>query len=459
LVDWHGKRVVVLGLARQGKALARYLAERGAEVTVSDLKSASELAAATEELDGLGVRFVFGSHPPELIEGADLLCLSGGVPAGLPLAEQARDRGIRVTNDAQLLLEASPAPSIGITGSAGKSTVTALVGRMARAALEPTGRGVWVGGNIGRPLITDVDRIQPDDLVVLELSSFQLELMTLSPNIAAVLNITPNHLDRHGSMEAYIAAKRRILEFQKPDDLAVLGSEDPEAWALRRVVRGRLITFGWSLEAPEGAYLEGDSIQLSRDDHTETVCKTEAIRLPGRHNLLNVLAACAIGGAAGLDSDALAAGIHGFTGLPHRLERVRQVRGVEWVNDSIATAPERAIAAIQSFSEPLVLLAGGRDKDLPWDRLATLIVERVDHLVVFGEAADKVEKAVRAKASAGSRPLTLDRAPDLETAVRAAELVAEPGDIVLLAPGGTSFDEFTDFEARGEKFRELVKAL
>jgi len=458
LADWAGMRVVVLGLARQGKALARYLAEHGAEVTVSDVKTATEVADSTQELEDLDLRFVFGSHPPELIEGADLLCLSGGVPAGLPLAEQAREKGIRVTNDAQLFLETSLAPSIGITGSAGKSTVTALVGRMAEASFERLGRKVWVGGNIGRPLIADVDRIQSNDLVVIELSSFQLELMTLSPHIAAVLNITPNHLDRHGTMQAYIAAKRCILEFQEPEDVAVLGSEDPAAWALRKDVRGRLVGFGWSLEDREGAYLDGDSIRVHWDGRTITICKIDAVRLRGRHNLLNVLAACAIGAATGLSSDALEAGIRSFTGLPHRLERVRQVGGVEWVNDSIATAPERAIAAIQSFDQPLVLLAGGRDKDLPWDRLAALIVERVDHLVVFGEAADKVETAVKAHAPA-SRPLTLDRAPDLESAVRAAARVAEAGDVVLLAPGGTSFDEFRDFEARGEKFRELVNAL
>jgi UDP-N-acetylmuramoylalanine--D-glutamate ligase len=458
LVDWAGKRVVVLGLARQGKALARFLAEHGAEVTVSDLKTATEIADSTQELEDLDLRFVFGSHPPELVEGADLLCLSGGVPAGLPLAEQAREKGIRVTNDAQIFLETSSAPSIGITGSAGKSTVTALVGRMAAAGLEPLGHTAWVGGNIGRPLIADVDRMGPADLAVIELSSFQLELMTLSPHVAAVLNITPNHLDRHGTMQAYIAAKRRILEFQTADDVAVLGSEDPTAWDLRSDVRGRLVSFGWSLEAGEGAYLAGDSIRVDWDAHTITVCKIDAVRLRGRHNLLNVLAACAIGTAAGLSSDALEAGIRGFTGLPHRLELVRQVGGVQWVNDSIATAPERAIAAIQSFDEPLVLLAGGRDKDLPWDRLAALIVERVDHLVVFGEAADKVERAVEARGPS-SRPLTLDRAPDLESAVRAADRVAERGDVVLLAPGGTSFDEFRDFEARGEKFRALVDAL
>jgi len=459
LADWAGMRVVVLGLARQGKAMARYLAEHGAEVTVSDLKTATELAHSTLELDDLDLRFVFGSHPPQLIEGADLLCLSGGVPAGLPLAKQAREMGIRVVNDAQIFMEASPAPSIGITGSAGKSTVTALVGQMANAAMLGVERRVWVGGNIGRPLIAELDHIRENDLVVIELSSFQLELMTISPHIAAILNITPNHLDRHWTMEAYAAAKRRILEFQTPDETAVLGTEDPAAWELRQVARGRVLGFGWSPSAGyEGAYLEGEEIRLRLEGRESTVCSVKAVNLRGRHNLLNVIAACAIGAAGGLPPEALEAGIRAFTGLPHRLELVRRVRDVDWYNDSIATAPERAMAAIEAFDRPLILLAGGRDKDLPWERLAALIAKRVDHLVLFGEAAEKVEKAL-ANQGPQDRPYSVDRTPNLDAAVWAANRVAEPGDVVLLAPGGTSFDEFPDFEARGERFRELVRAL
>ena len=459
MADWAGMRVVVLGLARQGKAMARYLAEHGAEVTVSDLKTATELAHSTLELDDLDLRFVFGSHPPQLIEGADLLCLSGGVPAGLPLAKQAREMGIRVANDAQIFMEASPAPSIGITGSAGKSTVTALVGQMANAAVLAGTRRGWVGGNIGRPLIAELDHIREIDLVVIELSSFQLELMTISPHIAAILNITPNHLDRHGTMEAYAAAKRRILEFQTPDDTAVLGTEDPAGWELRQVARGRVLVFGWSPTAGyEGAHLEGEEIRLRLEGRESAVCSVEAVNLRGRHNLLNVLAACAIGAAGGLPLEALEAGIRAFTGLPHRLELVRRVRDVDWYNDSIATAPERVMAAIDAFDRPLVLLAGGRDKDLPWERLAALIVKRVDHLVLFGEVAEKVEKAI-ANHGPQDRPYSVDRTSDLEAAVWAADRVAEPGDVVLLAPGGTSFDEFPDFEARGERFRELVRGL
>ncbi|HEY4667332.1 MAG TPA: Mur ligase family protein, partial [Anaerolineales bacterium] len=289
-----GSRVVVLGLARQGKALARYLSERGARVVVSDMKPEVELTAEMAELEDTSVEFILGGHPPELLEGADLLCLSGGVPADLPLARQARLQGIRLTNDSQLFLEASPAPAIGITGSAGKTTTTELVGRMARAAAKGTDRSVWVGGNIGRPLISDLDRIQPRDFVVMELSSFQLELMTVSPPLAAVLNLTPNHLDRHANMQAYTAAKSSILAHQSDADVAVLGREDPGAWALRDQVRGRLISFGVRPSQEPGTFVEEGEVGLLLEGAAHSLFPLEVIALRGSHNVLNVLAACAI---------------------------------------------------------------------------------------------------------------------------------------------------------------------
>jgi UDP-N-acetylmuramoylalanine--D-glutamate ligase len=446
-------------LARQGKALARYLADRGAHVVVSDLKLAEALADARRELADLPLSYVLGGHPPELIEGADLVCLSGGVPADLPLAKQARQQGIRLANDSQLFLEACPAPTIGVTGSAGKTTTTILVGRMATSHFEGTGREVWVGGNIGRPLLSDLSHIRQNDLVVMELSSFQLELMTVSPHVAAVLNVTPNHLDRHGTLEAYTQAQARILAYQEEKDTAVLGRDDPGAWGLRSRVRGRLMSFGWDApEDGEGAYLDQGIIRLRLQDGDAAVCPVEDVGLRGAHNLSNVLAACAIAAAVGLSPKAMAAGVRGFTGVPHRLEFVRRVRGVEWYNDSIATAPERAIAAMRSFQEPLVLLAGGRDKDLPWEAFAEVVCQRVDHLILFGEAAQKIARAVEGAADR-RRPLSVELCSGLDAAVEAAAGTAEPGDVVLLAPGGTSFDEFPDFEARGERFKALVRAL
>ena len=451
--------MVIVGLARQGKALARYFADQGADVVMTDLRSMDELRPAIEELADLPLEFALGGHPDELLADAQLLCLSGGVPADLPLAQQARRRGIRVTNDAQLFLQSCPARTIGITGSAGKTTTTALLGEMARLWGQDSGARAWVGGNIGRPLLTDLAEIRRDDLVVMELSSFQLELMTISPAIAIVLNLTPNHLDRHRTMDAYVAAKARLLEFQTGDDIAVLGAEDRAAWALRPRVRGRLMGFAHKLpEGVDGAEMRGESIVVRSGVVSREVCLRAAIGLRGDHNLLNVLAACAAGSAAGISDAAMAEAIAGFRGVPHRLEFVRRVRDADWYNDSIATTPERSLAAIRSFEEPLVLLAGGRDKDLDWSEFGSVVPQRVDHLVLFGEAAEKIAAALGPLQPHG-RLQTLDRATGLAQAVQAAAARATAGDVVLLAPGGTSFDEFVDFAERGERYRQWVEAL
>lgn len=456
---WRGRRVVIVGFARQGKALARHFSERGASVVITDLRPASELQPALNELAGVALETRLGGHPPEVLDGADLLCLSGGVPADLPLAQQARRLRIPITNDSQLFLEGCPAPTIGITGSAGKSTTTALLGEMAGLGLEGSDRRAWVGGNIGRPLISELAGIRPDDLVVMELSSFQLELMTRSPAIAVVLNLTPNHLDRHRTMDAYRAAKARMLDFQAPGDTAVLGLDDAEAWALRNQAHGRVVGFGRSLpDGLDGAHLRSGSIVVRVDGQETEVAAIDQVRLRGGHNLANVLAACAAAAAAGLPAAALGRAIRGFTGLPHRLGLVRRVKGVDWYDDSIATTPDRARAAIEAFEEPIVLLAGGRDKDLDWGDLARLIRRRVDHLVVFGEAADLIARAV-GEPQPGDRLATVDRGAGLAEAVAAAARRAEAGEVVLLAPGATSFDEFSDFAERGQAFARLVASL
>jgi UDP-N-acetylmuramoylalanine--D-glutamate ligase len=456
---WIGKRVVVLGFARQGKAVARYCAQRGAEVIVSDMRPAEEFVDLKRELEALPIEYVFGGHPEELVEGADLMCLSGGVPANAPLAKLALERGVQLSNDAQLTLEACPAPVIGITGSAGKSTTTALVGEMARAQARDSGWQVWVGGNIGRPLLEDLDEINSEDMVVMELSSFQLELMTVSPRVAVLLNITPNHLDRHRTMQAYSAAKERILSFQSTEDTAVLGRDDPVAWGLRKSVRGKLLSFGFDpADGLQGTYFQKGAVWLRDEDGDQELFKEAAIQLQGHHNLFNVLAASAIASATGISRDAIEEGVRTFKGLPHRLEFVRTVNGADWVNDSIATAPERSIASMRAFEQPIVLLAGGRDKDLAWDTFADEVYARVDHLILFGEAAAKIASSIEPRKQ-GELPRSIEIVDGLEQAVQAAARVARPGDVVLLAPGGTSFDEFIDFEARGERFRELVQAL
>lgn len=466
--QWKDQKVVILGAARQGLALAQHLAHKGARVVVSDVQPEVRLAAARERLSalaaqGMAVSWVFGGHPMSLLEGATWLCPSGGVPLTLPLIEQARKSGIQLTNDSQVFLEAAPCRVIGITGSAGKTTTTMLVGRMALAAVEVLKpprpyRKAWIGGNIGNPLIAMVDEMQSDDLAVMELSSFQLEIMNASPHIAAVLNITPNHLDRHGTMEAYTAAKERILAFQTAKGLAVLNRDDPGAWALASKTHGKLCTFGFSDLLPDasGVGIHEGIIFLREDGRIYPLLSREDIGLRGDHNLSNVLAACAIAAAADLPVEAMRAGVIGFHGVPHRLEYVRTWRGAKWYNDSIATAPERAMAAIRSFDEPLVLLAGGRDKNLPWDEFAEMVRKRVDHLVLFGEGAGVILTAL---ALTGKERFTVQQCTGLHEAVYAAAHMVEPGDVVLLSPGCTSFDEFRDFEERGKCFAEWVNEL
>ena len=314
----------------------------------------------------------------------------------------------------------------------------------------------YTGGNIGVPLITQVDQITQTDLVVLELSSFQLDLITTSPHVAAILNISPNHLDRHGTMQAYIDAKLNIFNHQKADDYAVLGLENQAAWQLADRVKGNLFAFGRQLPTGQfGAFIRDHSVWIRILAGEQEVIPLEQIELRGEHNLLNVLAACAIAAAAGLNPGIMRAGITGFTGVEHRLEFVRKLNKVAYYNDSKATSPGMAVTSINAFSEPLVVLAGGRDKALPWNDFADTIEHRVDHLILFGESAGTIEAAL----TSNNRSFTLDVCPDLEAAVSAAHLRAQPGDVVLLAPGGTSFDEFTDYEARGAKFKTLVAGL
>ncbi len=481
-MDWNEKKVVILGVARQGIALARYLISHGAQVTLNDNRSLSEFQADQESLNQLvsshgyqPVRWVCGGHPIELIENAELLCISGGVPLDLQIVVEARKRGIPLTNDSQIFIEAAPCKTIGITGSAGKTTTTSLVGHIAEAAIQMDRNGagfrkVWVGGNIGTPLITVLDEMSPDDLAIMELSSFQLEIMNRSPNIAAVLNITPNHLDRHGTMHAYKAAKSRILTFQGARDWAILNHDDLGSWDFAPVIQGALITFGLKephlyalsgttgLAENQGVFYRDEGIYLWEGNREIFVMDRTSINLRGEHNLQNVLAACAVAYAAGFSVEAMRIGVQGFSGVPHRLEFVRTWGGADWYNDSIATAPERAMAAIRAFDEPLVLLAGGRDKNLPWGDFANLVCQRVDHLILFGEAAGKIENAIH-QACPTSNHFTLSSYPTMKEAIWAAASIVEPLDVVLLSPGGTSYDEFHDFEERGECFKHLVMQL
>jgi len=456
--NWKGKRIVIIGAARQGLALARYLARHNASVVINDRRTPDQLSAEMEELAKYKIEWITGGHPLSALEPIpDLVCVSGGIPLDNPLVVLARKNRVRISNDTQIFMEMAPCKTVGITGSAGKTTTTTLVGRIAQAGSGGKYGRIWVGGNIGDPLINYVDEMQPSDLAILEISSFQSELMRSSPNVAAILNITPNHLDRHGTMEQYIAAKAHIVNYQLTDDFAVLGRDDPTAWSLAAGLRSHLFSFGFSPlpSGQDGAYIDSEKFFLREDANVLRLPVEDNIELRGDHNRLNVLAACTIAHAAGFDANAMLTGITGFRGVPHRLDFVRTWRGAHWYNGSISTAPERTIADIKSFSAPLVLLLGGRDKNLPWDELARLIHQRVDHVVIFGEAGEKIQAAIGQRIP-GSKPYSLTRVEKCQEAVAAASRLAQPGFVVLFSPGATSYDEFKDFEERGERFKQWV---
>jgi UDP-N-acetylmuramoylalanine--D-glutamate ligase len=494
MMDFRGQRIGILGLARQGSALARFFTAAGASVTISDAAPAERLTADLERLGNLPVTLVLGGHPLELLDGCDLLCLSGGVPAQLPIVQEAIRRGVPLSNDSLLTFQVARqrglGPLVAITGSSGKTTTTTLVGKM----LEASGRRVHVGGNIGMPLLDRLGDIAPGDCLVLELSSFQLELFDarwawgelqgIGPDVAAILNITPNHLDRHPDMAAYAAAKFNLLRCLPAGATIILSAEDPvtrrvasgewrnsdpplpSSWGMNALLEevgtlaaGRhspLALFHRYQPAPGGAWGEAGNLFYQGD----LICRRDELKLRGEHNIGNVLAAAAISGAAGATVAGMATVARTFAGVPHRLEIVAEANGVLWVNDSIATSPERAVAGLRSFDaldQTLILLAGGKDKNLPWDEFADEVLARVDFLIGFGDAGAMIVRKVQERAAFRQQPApSTALVHRLDEAVDLAARAAEQGAVVLLSPGGTSYDAYRDFEARGEHFRRLV---
>jgi UDP-N-acetylmuramoylalanine--D-glutamate ligase len=455
------RRAILFGLARTNIALARFLVGEGVQVTISDKKPAEQLQNEIRALENLPVRLLLGEQKPEDFSDADIIYITPGAPRDLPVFQAARETGIPFSSEIELLFERCPVPIIAITGSSGKTTTTTLTGEMLKATFGAD--RVFVGGNIGTPLIDKLDQIAatPNAKVVLELSSFQLEYMQRSPHIAAVLNITPNHLDRHGTMEAYTLAKSQILRHQHTGDYAILNTDDPGAASLRPLVRGTLVEYSMEHPVTLGSYLENERVILNLQEPV-AICEAGELKLMGRHNLQNVLAACTIAGTAGATPTAMRQVATTFTGVPHRLELVRELHGVRYYNDSIATAPERTMAALRAIpdSTPVVLIAGGKHKNVPLDEMARMIVQRVGTLLLTGADAGLIEAAVReAQAELHSEWPAIVRCDDLQACVEQAAARAPKGAVVLLSPACTSYDRYRDFEERGQEFRDLVNRL
>ncbi|HEX7284572.1 MAG TPA: UDP-N-acetylmuramoyl-L-alanine--D-glutamate ligase [Candidatus Angelobacter sp.] len=448
-MELKGKRVLVVGLGRSGAASAFFLQEHGAKVTVSDEKSEAQLQTEIAALLDRGISIETGRHGERTFRDQDLIVVSPGVPSDQPHIQLARTMGIPVIGEVELAFRFLQGKVVAITGSNGKTTTTTLVGEI----LAKSGKKTLVGGNIGTPVISLAGKSQPDTLSVLEISSFQLEtIQQFQPWIAAVLNITPDHLDRHHTFQAYAEAKARIFENQKPDDFAVLNADDPACVALKDKVKAQLFWFSRKQPVENGAYLKGDQIVFRRNAQDQPVLSRSEIQLKGAHNLENVLAAVAMGMLAECMPEQVRRAVSEFRAVEHRLELVTTVNGVAFYNDSKATNVDATVKALESFPGNIHIILGGKDKGSDYTPLAPLLRERAKQVYLIGAAAEKIASQVQ-----GAAPLA--RSGTLERAVRQAFEAAKPGDIVLLAPACASFDQFDNYEHRGRVFKELALAL
>jgi UDP-N-acetylmuramoylalanine--D-glutamate ligase len=447
-LDVHDKRVLVYSMGIEGRDLASYFVARGAEVTMSDTRNETALEAAGAAAPDGVARTVTG-QPLADPAGFDLVAPAQSILRHDPAIVRARELGIPVVSQMQLFLRECRGRTVGITGSSGKTTTTSLVAHMVAEAGIPH----VVGGNIGRSLLGEADSIASDTLVILEISHTQLQYTDRSPDIAAITNVTPNHLDQF-SWNEYVDLKRNILRDQDSASRAVLNRDDPVSRGFTGDVNGQFFEsspLGNSVR--DGARLVDGIIRRVESGVEREVIDVDELRLRGVHNQANTVMATAVAAAIGLPDEAIHDAAASFRGVAHRIEPVGRVGGVLYVNDSIATAPERTMAGMRSFDEPIVLLLGGREKNLPVDDLRALVAERCRGVVCFGEAGPSFARTV---GSAAPRSVVVDH---LEDAVAAAARIAQPGDVVLLSPGGTSFDAYPRFEARGEAFRAIVQAM
>jgi UDP-N-acetylmuramoylalanine--D-glutamate ligase len=444
--ELRGKHVLVIGLARTGIATARFCADHGAIVSAIDSHAESELGPEVLSLREEGVKLELGGQPESSLLKQDLVIPSPGVPADAPLLQQARSKGITVWSEIELADRFLDGRLIGITGSNGKTTTTSLVHHI----LQVAGFSTMVAGNIGTPLISRVASTSEGTTTVVELSSFQLELIaTFHPDIAVLLNLTPDHLDRHKTMEAYAAAKARIFEKQTESDFAVLNADDPGVVRLAPR-RPPIYWFSRKKEVSQGAYLRGEELVFRTSKQEEILLRREEISLPGAHNLENVLAAVTAARLEGASVAAISEAVRTFPGVEHRLEFVAEIAGVRYYNDSKATNVDATLKALEAFPGRVLIILGGKDKGSDYSVLQGALRERSVLALLIGAAAEKIEQQI-------SGSVALERADNLERAVEIAGQAARRGDVVLLAPACASFDQFENYEHRGRVFKELVR--
>jgi UDP-N-acetylmuramoylalanine--D-glutamate ligase len=447
-MDLKDKRVLVVGLGKSGVASALFLKAHGARVTVSDTKSGDELRNEIPVLLDNGITVETGGHGDRTFRGQDLIVVSPGVPVDAPPLVQARALGIAVIGEIELAARFLPGPIVAITGSNGKTTTTSLTGEI----LTKAGFAALVGGNIGTPAISFADHAKPDTVIVLEVSSFQLETIeTFRPKVAVVLNVTPDHLDRHRTFEAYAAAKARIFENQKSGDSAVLNADDPACVDMAARASGKVFWFSRLKEVKQGAWVRDGNILFRDGAQQREIMLVSEIPLKGAHNLENVLAAVAASSLMGCAPDKIRQAVIEFKAVEHRLEFVATVNGVDYYNDSKATNVDATIKALESFPANIHLIIGGKDKGSDYTVLNDLLRQRVKRVYTIGAAATKIESQIK--------NADVVHAETLENAVHKAHASAQPGDVVLLAPACASFDQFKNYEHRGQAFKEIVRGL
>lgn len=450
-MEFEGKKILVLGAGISGISVAVILENLGAHVTLSDAKPEEEINKDLSALRRSGVSLALGNQNESLIEGIDLIVLSPGISIYIPLIGKAKEQGIPVMSEIEVAYRLCRAPIFAITGTNGKTTTTTLTGEM----VKTTGKNVVVGGNIGQALSAEVASVSPDDLVVAEISSFQLEGAShFRPHIAAVLNVTPDHLDRHRSMETYILMKKKIFANQTADDYLILNYDDPVVREMAKKAPSHVCYFSRKESLANGVYVEKEFIKIRWQQEFHTVCNVSDIQIKGAHNVENALAACGIAFFAGVKIKDMARVLNEFQGVEHRIEPVGTVNDISYYNDSKATNPESAIKALEAFPGHVILIAGGRDKKTDLKEFMQLAAEKTDHVILLGEAAERFNfEAVKYGVK------NIHRVSSMQEAILLAHRLAQPPQVVLLSPACSSYDMFNNYEERGEAFKKLVKQL
>ncbi|WP_010243900.1 UDP-N-acetylmuramoyl-L-alanine--D-glutamate ligase [Acetivibrio cellulolyticus] len=451
-----GKKVAVLGIGISHTPLIKYLSGLGVDITAFDKADESKMTGVFDEFKGLDIKYSLGEDYLKNLKGFDVVFKTPGMRFDLPEIVEARNGGAQITSEMEVFFEVCPAQIFAVTGSDGKTTTTTLIYNM----LTAQGYNCWLGGNIGTPLLSKIDEIKETDKVVLELSSFQLHTMTLSPNVAVVTNLAPNHLDMHKSMDEYIEAKKNIFLHQSKSDKVILNFDNDITREFSKDVKGNVVYFSRVNKIDSGAKMDGEMLVYSDGKDIREIVNSGDIVIPGVHNIENYLAAI----AAVIDYveiDTIKRVATTFKGVEHRIELVRELDGIKFYNDSIASSPSRTIAGLNSFKQKVILIAGGYDKKIPYDVMGEVLVNKVKCLVLVGQTAPKIEKALldEVQRTGNGKDINVIKCSTLKEAVQKAYEFAKSGDIITMSPASASFDMFKNFEERGKQFKEFVNSM